>query len=73
MWVKPRRKPWGRGEAGAPQGPGTPAPIGVEVEDRLTGCHTDLLETTRRALRAVAGVWLGQEMILRRKKKTRGC
>lgn len=30
---------------GAPQGPGTPAPTGVEVEDRGSQAATDLLET----------------------------
>lgn len=44
------------GEVGAPQGPGTPAPHrGGGRRQRFTGCHTDLLETKRRALRAVAG------------------
>lgn len=46
-------EPWGPvGRWERPRALGPLPPTGVEVEDR--GCHTDLLETKRRALRAVA-------------------
>ena len=60
------------GEVRVSQGPETPAPHrGGGRRQRFTGCHTDLLETKRRVLRAVAGGVVRSRNDFKEKEKDR--
>ena len=75
LWMKSQRKPWGPvGRCEHPRALGPLPPIGVEVEDRGSQAATQTCWRPRGGSSGQwRGVWLGQEMILRRKKKTGGC